>query len=129
MKRKRPRRLRILYVLLAILIAISVLPLWFYGRTMSQANQQTLKTQEQILQTTIAQSLGQEISLYMANLRQNLSELFDTVLPLASQIDAASFSTDPRLRRSEEHTSELQSPCNLVCRLLLEKKKTKTYTI
>src|SRR2546426_6873701 len=28
-----------------------------------------------------------------------------------------------RARRSEEHTSELQSPCNLVCRLLLEKKK------
>src|SRR5256885_10021686 len=28
-----------------------------------------------------------------------------------------------RVRRSEEHTSELQSPCNLVCRLLLEKKK------
>src|SRR3989454_3729086 len=27
------------------------------------------------------------------------------------------------LMRSEEHTSELQSPCNLVCRLLLEKKK------
>src|SRR6266850_7593580 len=28
--------------------------------------------------------------------------------------------------RSEEHTSELQSPCNLVCRLLLEKKKKKS---
>src|SRR2546426_11532390 len=28
-----------------------------------------------------------------------------------------------RSTRSEEHTSELQSPCNLVCRLLLEKKK------
>src|SRR5256885_9880931 len=28
--------------------------------------------------------------------------------------------------RSEEHTSELQSPCNLVCRLLLENKKTNT---
>src|SRR2546426_12131049 len=27
------------------------------------------------------------------------------------------------MTRSEEHTSELQSPCNLVCRLLLEKKK------
>src|SRR2546426_6704539 len=27
-----------------------------------------------------------------------------------------------RVQRSEEHTSELQSPCNLVCRLLLEKK-------
>src|SRR5256885_9124575 len=30
-------------------------------------------------------------------------------------------------KRSEEHTSELQSPCNLVCRLLLEKKKNCTY--
>src|SRR5256885_8757963 len=30
----------------------------------------------------------------------------------------------PARARSEEHTSELQSPCNLVCRLLLEKKKT-----
>src|SRR5256885_11872690 len=29
------------------------------------------------------------------------------------------------LGRSEEHTSELQSPCNLVCRLLLEKKKSR----
>src|SRR5256885_11527323 len=34
--------------------------------------------------------------------------------------------TDGRLVRSEEHTSELQSPCNLVCRLLLEKKKKNT---
>src|SRR5256885_12152871 len=33
-----------------------------------------------------------------------------------------------QLGRSEEHTSELQSPCNLVCRLLLEKKK-KVHTI
>src|SRR5256885_984104 len=32
-----------------------------------------------------------------------------------------------RSRQSEEHTSELQSPCNLVCRLLLEKKKKKKY--
>src|SRR2546426_4969781 len=32
-------------------------------------------------------------------------------------------------RRSEEHTSELQSPCNLVCRLLLEKKKNKQHEL
>jgi len=31
--------------------------------------------------------------------------------------------TKAEMMRSEEHTSELQSPCNLVCRLLLEKKK------
>src|SRR6266446_9348623 len=34
--------------------------------------------------------------------------------------------SDTARERSEEHTSELQSPCNLVCRLLLEKKKKKT---
>src|SRR5258708_31420349 len=33
-----------------------------------------------------------------------------------------------RLKRSEEHTSELQSPDHLVCRLLLEKKKQKNFT-
>src|SRR5256885_12784193 len=34
-----------------------------------------------------------------------------------------------RSYRSEEHTSELQSPCNLVCRLLLEKKKTSSFSL
>src|SRR5256885_5812452 len=33
------------------------------------------------------------------------------------------------LSRSEEHTSELQSPCNLVCRLLLEKKKKQIHSL
>src|SRR2546426_6554763 len=40
--------------------------------------------------------------------------------------ESAAIST--RSARSEEHTSELQSPCNLVCRLLLEKKKKKKHT-
>src|SRR2546430_11377304 len=35
----------------------------------------------------------------------------------------------PRLVRSEEHTSELQSQSNLVCRLLLEKKKTESNSV
>src|SRR5256885_12701325 len=56
--------------------------------------------------------------------------LFRSMLRLQSQriIDAEAHA-DHRHRdsenkpRSEEHTSELQSPCNLVCRLLLEKKK------
>src|SRR2546426_8889840 len=37
--------------------------------------------------------------------------------------DARLFVLEVKPQRSEEHTSELQSPCNLVCRLLLEKKK------
>src|SRR5256885_10886083 len=44
----------------------------------------------------------------------------DVLLSFASDTEANERSTSSR---SEEHTSELQSPCNLVCRLLLEKKK------
>src|SRR2546426_7727685 len=40
------------------------------------------------------------------------------------QVDVVAQIGEPAEHRSEEHTSELQSPCNLVCRLLLEKKKT-----
>src|SRR2546426_5529994 len=43
--------------------------------------------------------------------------------PDAARPTGCSSIAAPGLRRSEEHTSELQSPCNLVCRLLLEKKK------
>src|SRR5256885_11565558 len=53
------------------------------------------------------------------------------LLPLVTVWTAAAFgvgvaggvASGRRAPRSEEHTSELQSPCNLVCRLLLEKKK------
>src|SRR5256885_8683830 len=38
------------------------------------------------------------------------------------KVDLSSGDVGPQVVRSEEHTSELQSPCNLVCRLLLEKK-------
>src|SRR2546426_2453088 len=41
------------------------------------------------------------------------------------QLAAALNRAEANYQRSEEHTSELQSPCNLVCRLLLEKKKKK----
>src|SRR5256885_12148664 len=40
----------------------------------------------------------------------------------ATQPRSSMVATSPAGPRSEEHTSELQSPCNLVCRLLLEKK-------
>jgi HD-GYP domain-containing protein (c-di-GMP phosphodiesterase class II) len=98
MKHKRIWRLRILYLLLLILIGISVLPLWFFGSRMIQTNQETLKTQEKILQINTAQSLRQEISLYMATLRQGFTELYDTTLPLASQIEPSKLGSDPRLR-------------------------------
>src|SRR3989454_8385431 len=60
---------------------------------------------------------------------RELGEQFDERRPVlrreAADVDAGDLALQRRhvLGRSEEHTSELQSPCNLVCRLLLEKKK------
>src|ERR1022692_493605 len=52
--------------------------------------------------------------------------LFRSLCPPAHPGECAAARCAARVIRSEEHTSELQSPCNLVCRLLLEKKKHKT---
>src|SRR5256885_6288809 len=41
--------------------------------------------------------------------------------PAATEASPETRGLDQEIQRSEEHTSELQSPCNLVCRLLLEK--------
>src|SRR2546426_8967848 len=51
---------------------------------------------------------------YVSSARRRLSATSASSLPRAAR---------ESIDRSEEHTSELQSPCNLVCRLLLEKKK------
>src|SRR2546426_3912288 len=48
---------------------------------------------------------------------------------LAAAASFASSMSHATMFRSEEHTSELQSPCNLVCRLLLEKKKKTRYIL
>src|SRR5256885_4947350 len=52
-------------------------------------------------------------------------ELPENELAVAFQFFDMSSCIQDDAHRSEEHTSELQSPCNLVCRLLLEKKKNK----
>src|SRR5256885_16141067 len=52
-----------------------------------------------------------------SNMIMKISVKADTTAIIRSYFSPSAIS------RSEEHTSELQSPCNLVCRLLLEKKK------
>src|SRR3989454_7060300 len=60
-------------------------------------------------------------SRYAENRRKAASAAEPIAYPLVSALVV--LPTASRRSRSEEHTSELQSPCNLVCRLLLEKKK------
>src|SRR5256885_8184976 len=64
-------------------------------------------------------------ALLHTNLKDLLTIALKVVDPLGQGTKTAAATTDVR---SEEHTSELQSPCNLVCRLLLEKKKKTTTT-
>ena len=91
MKHGNRTRVRILYVVSVILIAITVVPLWFYGTKMMEMNRERLETQESVLHTITSQSLSQVISLYMENLNQQLKEFFDAVLPLATHIPAAKY--------------------------------------
>src|ERR1039458_756751 len=98
MKHGKRTRVRILYVVSVILIAITVVPLWFYGTKMMEMNRERLETQESVLQTITSQSLSQVISLYMENLNQQLKEFFDAVLPLATHIPAAKYSSNHDLR-------------------------------
>src|SRR2546426_7353520 len=76
----------------------------------------------------VARGNGAEVSLLQHLFLVEHRRALDGVLEL-SDVPPPGLLLEPRDRvvayckRSEEHTSELQSPCNLVCRLLLEKKK------
>src|SRR3989454_3267044 len=78
----------------------------------------------------ISESVAEEAGVELVPLdelvsRSDFVSLHAALSPATENlINAASIAKMKRgARRSEEHTSELQSPCNLVCRLLLEKKK------
>src|SRR5258708_22595503 len=75
--------------------------------------------------TTLFRSLMKETKFRFARIEEGKTVL--AVGPgLGMQRETQDFIRGPDLR-SEEHTSELQSPDHLVCRLLLEKKKTHLY--
>src|SRR5256885_3473861 len=86
--------------------------------------------------TTLFRSQHQESSLPRRSLRGRIDRAgygqHDSSGNVGCVPRSRTCATEPYGRRgcrSEEHTSELQSPCNLVCRLLLEKKKTNTSSI
>src|SRR5256885_10084793 len=63
-------------------------------------------------------SLHDALPIYLVHLRKG-----GTIFANEDAFDKKNLQLAGYDARSEEHTSELQSPCNLVCRLLLEKKK------
>src|SRR2546430_9635945 len=74
--------------------------------------------------TTLFRSEHAIVSLSVI-MRRSLESAGRTVQPLEQELEAVRAYVE--IERSEEHTSELQSQSNLVCRLLLEKKKDPRY--
>src|SRR5690348_18221537 len=72
--------------------------------------------------TTLFRSVEVHIECMLAE-----GEAYETIIRMADE-NAVDFIILGLRKRSEEHTSELQSPVHLVCRLLLEKKKKKNTT-
>ena len=104
MKVRTPRwRVRIIHILLLILISVSALPVWFNGQKMMSMNQETLQLEQNILQSNISRSLAKLISVHMENLREQLKDLFDDIVPLAARIPQDEYARSQILRERLEN--------------------------
>ena len=71
----RMKRIRILYVIMAVLVLASVGPLLFYAFKTMDINRRALETNEVLLQNTITRSVAEEISIYNETFHQLLDNL------------------------------------------------------
>src|SRR3954466_2399126 len=74
-----PARVPILYLILAVLIVVGVVPLYFYGTQVVGINRDRLVTNERLLQNTVARSLSDDISQRQNTLRTSLDNLTSAV--------------------------------------------------
>jgi len=74
-----PARIPLLYVILGVLLAISVLPMYFYSSQIETLNRERLKTNEMLLQNTVTRSLADDISQHQETLRMMLANLSSSV--------------------------------------------------
>jgi HD-GYP domain-containing protein (c-di-GMP phosphodiesterase class II) len=63
-----PSRIPLLYLVLSVLLALSVIPLLIYGTQVSSRNREALQTNEQELQTAVTRGIAQEIRLYVRSM-------------------------------------------------------------
>jgi len=74
-----PSRVPLLYVILGVLLAISVMPMYFYSAQMETINRKGLKTNEMLLQNTVTRSLADDISQHQESLRMMLANLSSSI--------------------------------------------------
>ena len=103
-----PARIKLLYVILGVLLAISVLPMYFYSAQIETMNRERLKTNEMLLQNTVTRSLADDISQHQEALRMMLANLSSSIQvmmlanPSGSDLSAQKFLT-PELRAMVEN--------------------------
>jgi len=74
-----PTRVPLLYVILGVLLAISVVPMYFYSAQIETLNRDRLKTNEMMLQNTVTRSLADDISQHQETLRLMLANLASSI--------------------------------------------------
>jgi HD-GYP domain-containing protein (c-di-GMP phosphodiesterase class II) len=74
-----PARIPILYVILGVLVAISIVPMYFYSAQVESINRDRLKTNEMLLQNTVTRSLADDLSEHEAALRMMLGNLSSAI--------------------------------------------------
>ena len=103
-----PARIPLLYVILGVLLAISVLPMYFYSAQIETMNRERLKTNEMLLQNTVTRSLADDISQHQEALHMMLANLSSSIQvmmlanPSGSDLSAQKLLT-PELRAMLEN--------------------------
>jgi HD-GYP domain-containing protein (c-di-GMP phosphodiesterase class II) len=93
-----PARIPVLYVILGVLVAISVVPMYFYSAQVESINRDRLKTNEMLLQNTVTRSLADDISEREASLRMMLGNLASAIQVASGGDIAAGHVETPELR-------------------------------
>jgi HD-GYP domain-containing protein (c-di-GMP phosphodiesterase class II) len=103
-----PARIPLLYVILGVLLAISVLPMYFYSAQIEDMNRERLKTNEMLLQNTVTRSLADDISQHQEALHMMLANLSSSIqVMMLANPSGSDLSTDklltPELRAMLEN--------------------------
>jgi HD-GYP domain-containing protein (c-di-GMP phosphodiesterase class II) len=75
MKLPLPSRVRILYLIIAVLVAVAVVPLYFYARKVVDMNQEALQRNEKLLQNTVTSSLAMDVAQRQKDILSTLASL------------------------------------------------------
>ena len=98
-----PTRVPLLYVILGVLLALSVVPMYFYSAQIEMLNRDRLKTNEMLLQNTVTRSLADDISQHQETLRMMLANLASSIQVTTGNDIGAQNIEAPELRALLEH--------------------------